>query len=173
MAVKKQQSNEQNINAHRGIPPAVIEEAVSLAELIASNERAMTLLHEDNKELRERLQRMFESFNIPWLKISIPITTKGDKKDYTVKMVTARGFIPIEGGIRKILSVRIKGLFPDWDIEKRKRIANKLAEWAAQFLAKNAILVTETRKHEWGKKLEEDKVIAPYLMVTEGHTNAK
>jgi len=171
MPPKRPKFLEPNPNAVKGISPAVIEEAVCLAEHIASNERAMTLLHEDNAVLRKRLQEMFESFQIPQLKVSIPISADGRTEDYTVKMVSTRGYIPVESGIKKLLSVRLKGLFPDWEVDKRKRIAKKLTDWVETFLRKDAILVTETRKHDWGKILEEDKVTTPYLALTKDHEN--
>jgi hypothetical protein len=165
---KNIKDDEPNLNDHKGINKAAIEEAVSLGEHIASNERAMKLLKEDNDVLRKRLQEMFESFQIPWLKISIPIDSHGGKQDYTIQMVSARGYIPPEGGIKKILSVRIKGLFPDWEIDKRKRIAKKLTDWLTPFLRKDAIVLSETRKYPWGVTLEEDKTVTPYLYLTEG-----
>jgi hypothetical protein len=169
--MKKRHEEQSNINEFKGISPAVIEESVELATIIASNERAMELLKEDNEQLRRRLQELFESFQIPWLKISIPINTTGSKEKYTVKMVNTRGYIPPESGLKKLLSVRIKGLFPDWEVDKRKRIARKLAEWCSSFLRKDAILVTETRKYDWGKKIETDKITNPYLYLTKDHHN--
>jgi len=163
------QNKEDDVNYHAGISRNAIDEATNLASLIAANERAMELLKEDNDVLRKRLQEMFDSFQIPWLKISIPIDTHGAKQDYTVQMVSVRGYIPPEGGIKKILSVRIKGLFPDWEIDKRKRIAKKLTDWLVPFLRKDAIILSETRKYDWGKLLEEDKVTVPYLYLTKGH----
>jgi len=171
--MKKKREEQPNLNNHKGINPAVIEEAVSLAEHIAGNERAMTLLKEDNDQLRRRLQELFESFQIPWIKISIPINTHGDKENYTITRISTRGYIPPESGMKKLLSVRIKGLFPDWEVDKRKRIAKKLAEWCSQFLRKDAIMVTETRKYVWGQKLETDKVTNPYLYLTKDPNNAK
>jgi len=167
------QNKEDDVNYHVGIPRNIIDEATNLASLIAANERAMSLLGEDNSVMRTQLQEMFDSFQIPWLKISIPIDTHGGKQDYTVQMVSARGYIPPEGGVKKILSVRIKGLFPEWDLNKRKRIAKKLTDWLVPFLRKDAIVLSETRKYDWGITLEEDKVVTPYLYLTKGHYNVK
>lgn len=162
--MKKNKDKKEDPNL-KGISQVVMEDATHLGEMIASNERAMRLLHDDNEQLRKRLEDIFVSYRLPYIEVEIPIDKKNTEK-YHISMVSIRGFIPINSGMKKMLCIKLKAIFKKWEVDKRKRVAENLASFIEPFLRKDSILVTKTRECEWGKKLEEDKVCSPYLYLT-------
>jgi len=148
------------------VPP----DAIDLATQIASNERALLLIKEDNTRLRKKLTETMMHLRIPHINVTLKLN-KGQKVYYSLQLIDERGFVPVEKALRKFLKMKIRKWNKDSDSWSGDVLANHLSKQLAKYLRVDSFLVTKLRDKKWGQKLLESKTIKPYIKVDEGFIN--